>query len=420
MSYSSRRRFLKAISPALAAPGLLFGQFKPLNPLPDQEGPLPQPGQPAPKRKTDQPPADQTLDQSGDKARFSTDVKLVQLYATVRDAKGAIVKDLDKPDFILKQDGETRPIQYFSRESNLPLTIGLLVDTSGSQRRVLEDERSASFKFLDQVLREDKDKAFIIHFDREVELLQDLTSSHPKLEDALNLLTVDKPTYASRQGGGGYPGGGNGGGGGWPGGGAGWPGGGGGGGGRRGGGAQRGQHGGGTSMYDAILLAGDEVLRKPKGRKAMILMTDGVDNNSKVSLSDSIEAAQKSDTLVYSILFSDATAYGGGVPQIPIGRRGIGGRGSGDSPEDGKRVLQRISKETGGGFFEVSKKHPLDETFARIQEELRSQYSLAFTPDSGDSSTYHRVELTTVKADLKVQTREGYYSAAETGAPSRS
>ncbi len=415
MSHPSRRRFLRTISPAVAAPALLFGQFKPVNPLPDDQGPLPQPGQPAPKRKPAQSTDAEPLDQSGDKATFSTDVKLVQLYATVRDSKGTIVKDLDKPDFILKQDGQTRVIQYFSRESNLPLTLGLLVDTSGSQRRVLEDERSASYKFLEQVLREDKDKAFIIHFDREVELLQDLTSSRPKLEDALNLLTVDKPTYSSRGGNsGGYPGGGGGGypGGGYPGGGGmGWPGGG--GGGHRGGGAQGGQHGGGTSMYDAILLAGDEVLRKPKGRKAMILLTDGVDNNSKVSLTDAIEAAQKSDTLVYSILFSDATAYGGGLPQIPMGGRhgGMGGgRGSSDSPEDGKRVLQRLSKETGGGFFEVSKKHPLDETFARIQEELRSQYSLAFTPDSGDGSTYHRVDLTTVKTDLKVQTREGYYS----------
>lgn len=416
MSHSSRRRFLKAISPALAAPGLLFGQFKPLNPLPDQEGPLPQPGQPAPKRKT--PPPEQTVDQSGDKAVFSADVKLVQLFASVHDAKGNIIKDLEKQDFVLKQDGQTRTIQYFSRESDLPLTLGLIIDTSGSQRRVLEDERSASYKFLEQVLREDRDKAFVIHFDREVELLQDLTSSRPKLEEALTELTVDKPTYQSRQGGGGgggYPGGGTG----WPGstgGGVGWPGGGGDrhGGGGYPGGQQSGHHGGGTSMYDAILLAADDVLRKPKGRKAMILMTDGVDNNSKVSLADSIEAAQKSDTLVYSILFSDATAYGGGMAPIPMGGRHGGGMGrpggSSDSPEDGKRVLQRLSKETGGGFFEVSKKHPLDETFARIQEELRSQYSLAFSPDSNDSDNYHRVELTTVKSDLKVQTREGYYS----------
>jgi VWFA-related protein len=409
------------MSPALAAPGLLFGQFKPLNPLPDQEGPLPQPGQPAPRRKTE-PVADQTLDKSGDKATFSTDVKLVQLFASVRDAKGNIIKDLEKQDFILKQDGQTRTIQYFSRESDLPLTLGLLVDTSGSQRRVLEDERSASYKFLEQVLREDRDKAFVIHFDREVELLQDLTSSRPKLEEALNLLTVDTRQAGQNGGGGGYPGGGGGypgGGTGWPGsaGGGGWPGG---GGGHRGGGypggQQSGHRGGGTSMYDAILLAADDVLHKPKGRKAMILLTDGVDNNSKVTLADSIEAAQKSDTLVYSILFSDASAYGGGMSQIPMGGRhgGMGGGrypGSGGSAEDGKRVLQRLSKETGGGFFEVSKKHPLDETFARIQEELRSQYSLAFSPDAGDSSTYHRVELTTVKSDLKVQTREGYYSA---------
>jgi VWFA-related protein len=114
-------------------------------------------------------------------ADISIDVKLVNVLATVRNKHGDIVRTLTKDDFQLEEDGRPQTIQYFSRDSNLPLTLGLLVDTSMSQRRVLADERTASYSFLDHVLRED-DKAFLIHFDREVELLQDLTSSHEKLE----------------------------------------------------------------------------------------------------------------------------------------------------------------------------------------------------------------------------------------------
>src|ERR1035438_10495891 len=152
-----------------------------------------------------------------------------------------------------------------------------------SQRRVLGKERDASYRFLDQVLREDKDQAFLIHFDREVELLQDLTPSRKKLEAALGQLEAPERDRQSG-GGGGY------------------------GGGRRGG--HGGHHGGGTSLYDSVLLASDELMKKQSGRKAVIALTDGVDNGSKVTLSNAIESAQRADTLVYSILFADPDAYG--------------------------------------------------------------------------------------------------------------
>src|SRR5512135_3396649 len=119
---------------------------------------------------------------------FSAGVKVVNLFATVRDKKGAIVTALNKEDFLLDEDGAAQTITYFSRESNLPLKLGLLVDTSGSQRRLIDEERSASYKFFDQVLREEKDVAFVIHFDFEVELLQDLTASRKLLEQALQEL----------------------------------------------------------------------------------------------------------------------------------------------------------------------------------------------------------------------------------------
>ncbi len=225
-------------------------------------------------------------------ATFSTNVNVVTVFATVRDKQGQVVRNLAKDDFLLDEDGQPQKIGYFSQESNLPLTLGLLVDTSGSTRRVLPDERDASHQFLEQVLREDKDQAFLIHFDFEVELLQDLTSSRAQLEKALNQLgTSDRPQMSRRSGGQSYPGGGGGGGGSYPGGG---------GGGRR--------RGGGTSLYDAVFLASDELMKKQKGRKSLILLSDGVDNGSKLTLSECVESAQRADTLVYSILFEDPAA----------------------------------------------------------------------------------------------------------------
>jgi VWFA-related protein len=334
---------------------------------------------------------------------FSGGVKVVSLFATVRDKNGQIVRDLTKDDFVLDEDGRPQTISYFSRESDLPLTLGLLVDTSGSQRRVLADERSASYRFMQQVLREDKDQAFVLHFDFEVELLQDLTNSRDKLEKALDLLDTPQMQRQSGQGGG-YPGGG---GGGYPGGGGGgYP-----------GGGQRGQRGGGTTLYDAVLLSGDDLMRKQTGRKADILLTDGVDNGSRVSLERSVEAAQRADTLVYSILFADPEAYGSpfGGGGGGFGGRGMGRHGGGRPPmmnrPDGKKVLQQISRETGGRFFEVSKKEPIGKVYEQIQEDLRNQYSLGYTPDKSDAGGYRTIHLTTKQKGMIVQTREGYYPA---------
>src|SRR5215467_12202483 len=207
---------------------------------------------------------------------LSVQVKVVNVLATVRDKHGKIVNDLGKDDFTMAEDGRPQSIHYFTRETDLPLTLGLLVDTSMSQRRVLDQERSASHGFLDQMVRADKDKAFIIHFDREVELLQDLTSSHQKLEQALNALKTPEYTQTDSNGGGGNgPGGGH------------------------GGGRHGGHHGGGTTLYDAVFLASDELMRKQEGRKALVLLTDGVDRGSKESLDTAIESAQRANTVVY-------------------------------------------------------------------------------------------------------------------------
>jgi VWFA-related protein len=312
---------------------------------------------------------------------YSATVKVVNLFATVRNKQGEVVKDLNQDDFLLDEDGQPQTIRYFSRETDLPLTLGLLVDTSGSQRNVLGEERSASFRFLDKVMREDKDMAFVIHFDFEVELLQDLTSSKAALRQSLDQLEVGAGRRQQGRGGGG----------------GGYPGGGGRGRGRGGGGRGRG---GGTDLYDAVFLGADEIMKKQHGRKALIVLSDGVDTGSKLSLFSAIESAQRADTLVYSILFEDPDAYGG---------FGGFGRGRMDEP-DGKKVLRQMSTETGGHFFEVSKRIPLDKVYEALEEELRSQYSIGYTPDSkNNSSEFRRIHLGTRQKTLIVQTREGYY-----------
>ncbi len=316
-------------------------------------------------------------------ATFSTDVKVVSVLATVRDKDKKIVSDLTKDDFDLAEEGRPQTIKYFSRETDLPLTLGLLVDTSLSQREVLGDERTASRRFIEKVLREDRDQTFLIHFDHDTELLQDLTSSRAKLERALDDLELaqnNRPQMRRSGGGGGYPSGG---------------------GGRLAG----------TTLYDAVLLASDELMRKRQGRKALVLLTDGVDNGSKTPLSQAIESAQRADTLVYSILFAGQEGQ-----QQPFGGGGFGGRrrGGGFPPQqrerpDGKKILERISRETGGGFFEVTKKLSIDQIYERIEEELRNQYNLGFTPDTSAGSGFRRITVTVKQKGMIVQTREGYY-----------
>jgi VWFA-related protein len=328
-----------------------------------------------------------------EQAKISVEANMVTVFATVRDKHGAIVSNLTQADFTLDEDGHPQTVTYFARENDLPLTVGLLVDTSLSQRRVLDQERRASSNFVDHTLRENsKDQAFVIHFDYQVELLQDFTSSRKKLEDALNLLETPSMQHASANGNGGGSGDGNGGGsGGYH------------------------HHGGGTLLYDAIYLASDDMMKKMQGRKAVIVLSDGDDHGSKESLASAIEAAQRANTVVYSILFKDDEPFGsrGG------GGWGGGGRGGGhrfpqdEQRPDGKKVLDRISKETGGRLFEVSKKPTVDQIYDQIQQELRSQYILGYVPDKASASAgYHKLHLVTKQKDLAVQSRDGYYADA--------
>src|SRR5580704_5075296 len=354
-----------------------------------------QPGEPKLKGENEAAQEDQ---------KISVEVKVVNILASVRDKKGKTIGDLTKDDFVLTEDGKPQAIAYFTKESDLPLRLGLMVDTSMSQRRVLGEERDASYGFLDHLLRVDKDRAFVIHFDREVELLQEFTASRPKLQAALQLLQTPEGGMGGRRGGGSSSGG-NGGGNGEQGGPGGWG----------GGGGQRGRGGAGTLLYDSVYLAADELMKKEQGRKALIILSDGVDHGSRETLATAIEVAQKSDTIVYSILFKDDEGFAsprggfGGMGGGPMGggRRGGGGR----MPEhvDGKKILEQISRETGGRLFEVSKKEPIDKIYAQIEEELRNQYSIGYPVAKDATPGFHKLTLTVKKKDLIVQARDGYY-----------
>jgi VWFA-related protein len=283
---------------------------------------------------------------------FSTSVKVVNVLATVRDKKGEIIRDLGKDDFSLAENGRPQVIRYFAKQSDLPLTIGLMVDTSMSQVKVLDQERGASYRFLDQVLRETKDRVFVMQFDMSVQLRQPLTNSRKALDDSLAY--VDTPSNSQMRMVG---------------------------------------SGGGTLLYDAVVKASNEVTKELQGRKALILLTDGVDFGSENTVAQAVDAAQKADTLVYSILFSDPGAYGF-----------MGG-------PDGKGVLMRMSRETGASFSIVSKKRSIDQIFDAIQDELRSQYSLGYVSDQPCTiSEFRKIQLETKRKGLVVQARDRYWA----------
>ncbi len=280
---------------------------------------------------------------------FSAVVKVVNLLATVRDRDGRFVKDLTKEDFVVQEEGRPQTIRYFAQESNLPLVIGVLVDTSCSQIRVLELERTASYKFLDQVLRGD-DMAFVLHFDFKVSLLQGFTSSREKLAAAFSNLS--RPKHCN------------------------------------------------TLLYDAIHDASEQLMKNRGGRKAFVVLSDGGDVRSKYSIGTAIEFAQRADTIIYSVLFANRQIIG--HPAV-MAMQSI-------YLAHGRKTMHRLAQETGGGYFAVSKENSIEKIYAEIEEELRSQYSIGYTPDRIEvGKTFRKIALTTKNKDLVVQTRAGYY-----------
>jgi len=293
----------------------------------------------------------------GDAAPIKVDVDVVNLYCSVRNKQNGLVSNLEKTDFDLAEDSKPQTIKYFSRETDIPLTIGLLVDVSNSQRNLIEVERSAASNFFSSVLHK-KDVAFLISFGADSDLLQDLTGSPRLLREGLNRLKLNGgisggitpgtvPTKPR-----------------------------------------------GTVLYDAVYLASNDMLSKEAGRKAVILITDGQDEGSTETERQAIEAAQRADAIIYGILYADRGFYGG----FSVGYSGAG-------------VLKHMAEETGGRMFEVGRKNTLDQIFTQIQEEMRTQYLIGYTPTNNvKDGSYRRIDLHTHDKDQKVQVRKGYYA----------
>lgn len=291
-----------------------------------------------------------------DQAVIKVDVDRVNILFSVRDKNKAFVNTLTKEDIEVSEDGKPQEILTFARETNLPLTLGLLVDVSVSQGRLIEDERMAATQFFRQMLKQ-KDMAFLISFGSEAELLQDSTGSARALERALSELKMNgQPNVGINPGP--IP--------------------------------QSNPRG--TIMFDAVYLGASEKLQNEVGRKALILITDGVDQGSRVKQDEAIRSALRADTLIYSIYYVDPMFYGYG---------GGGGEGS----------LKKMADETGGRLFHVDRKNTLSSIFQQIQDEMRNQYAISYSSSNpARDGAFRKLELRAKGRDMKVQARKGYFA----------
>jgi VWFA-related protein len=286
---------------------------------------------------------------------ISTQVSLVSLFATVRDKNKRIVSDLKQEDFKVFQDSAEQKIAFFSKEVTLPITIGLLIDTSGSEQNRLPAEQDAATRFLEHVMKKG-DEAMVISFDLDVDLLSDFTDDRHIIERAINKAKVNAV------GGGGVvtPG-------------------------------TIPSNNGGTHFYDAVYLACAEKLGTEAGRKALVIITDAEDFGSKVRLEEAIEAAQRADTVVHVLLVHDP--------------------GYGWRPD----VAKKLSEETGGRTIEVSSEKKLEQAFDQISEELRSQYQIGYYYPANDKKDggFRKIKVDAANKDYKVLARRGFYAPKE-------
>src|SRR6202046_30503 len=295
-----------------------------------------------------------------DDATLKVEVSLVNLLFNVRDKKGGLVGSLNKDDFKVFEDGKEQEVKFFNRETDLPLTIGLLIDVSGSQMNLIEIEKNAAYQFFGTVLRK-QDLAFLISFGEDSELLQDYTNSPKLLRAGLDGLQVSSgvggfgpgpvPTISQPRG---------------------------------------------TVLYDAVYVASADQLKGQVGRKVLVLITDGEDEGSKYKISQAIEAAQKADALIYGFYYVDRGFY------MSHGMVFAGGSDA---------ALRQMSEDTGGHVFHVDRKMTLQDAFTELQEEMRSQYAIGYTPTNpAKDGTFRKLEVRTTNKDWKVQARKGYYA----------
>jgi VWFA-related protein len=311
-----------------------------------------------PKKEEDQEPV----------ATFKARSDLVQQFFNVKGKNGGLIGGLTKDDFDLFENGKPQTIKFFTANTDLPLTLGILIDTSLSQQNVLGMEQLAGGAFLSQVLKE-KDQAFVMDFNVSVSLVQDFTSSARRLKDALNSVkinTAGQGAVSSIPGMGGGP-------------------------------VPTMNREKGTLLYDAVVLASHDQMGQQVDRKAMILLTDGQDEGSELKIKDAIEAAQKADTIVYVLLCADRQAYF-----------------SHGMIYSGSSEMRKLTAETGGRAIDVGDKpEKLKAAFQQISDELRSQYSIGYVPtNTKRDGTFRKIEIKP-KQDYKIQTRSGYFAIAE-------
>jgi VWFA-related protein len=276
-------------------------------------------------------------------------VNLVNLFATVRDKNKHIVGDLQQKDFKIYEENQEQEIAFFSKEVTLPITLGLLIDTSGSERNRLGAEQEAATRFMERVMRKG-DEAMVISFDFNVDLLVDFTDDPTQIARAINKARIGAVSGGVAPGP--IP-----------------------------------SNIGGTHFYDAVYLACNEKLATEAGRKALVIITDAQDEGSKVKLEEAIEAAQRTDTVVHVLLIHDP---------------GFSWR-----PD----VAKKLSDETGGRTIELSSEKKLMEAFDQISEELRSQYTVGYYPENAvKDGKFRKIRVATTNKDYKILARKGYYA----------
>jgi len=297
-------------------------------------------------------------------ATFKLQVNLVDMFFTVKDKQGNLVPHLTQDDCTVLEDKQPQKLKSFVAETHQPLTLGILLDTSGSQQNVLPLEQDVGSQFLERVLTK-KDEAFLLSFDVNVDLLQDYTNSPRLLSRAMSKAQIN----TAGGGGGGIPGAG-------------------------GGtvpsiGAPKG-----TLLYDAVYLGSNEKMNQETGRKAMILLTDGEDEGSVHKIQDAIAAAQKSNVIVYTILIADRGFYGG----FNMGYSGFS-------------AMKKLTEETGGRLIDVGNNgKKLQDAFQQIEDELRTQYVATYTPQNTKLDGTFRKVTVECKDGMKVQVRKGYFA----------
>ncbi|WP_035349535.1 VWA domain-containing protein [Edaphobacter aggregans] len=291
----------------------------------------------------------------GDVQTLKVNVNLVNVYFSVRDKNGYIT-NLHKDDCQIFEDKAPQKTKNFTQEKNLPLTIGILLDTSGSMQSVLPMEQEAGAEFLKGVLTP-KDEAFLISFDINVDLLADYTNSPRELKRALDKASINTGAGTGSVTGNSTPRG--------------------------------------TLLYDAVYLAAHDKLHQEAGRKILVLLTDGQDYGSQETIKTAVEAAQKANAIIYVILIADRGFYGG-----------FGYSGAGE--------MDKLAKETGGRVIDVGNNgKKLQEAFYQIQDELRTQYLASYTPTNLKADGAFRTLNITCGKDMKVQARKGYYALAD-------